>query len=78
MEIDPARQAAVRDLLDHLKARGHGPLLDALSDENVVTRDHGRVNVSALSRRLGTGHTEAKAQLDRLREAIREQTGHPN
>lgn len=77
MEINPARQAALDDLYDHLRRKGYGAVLDALPDCLTSGKPgrQQRVFLSKLAQALGVTGSQASEILDGLRAEIREQGG---
>jgi hypothetical protein len=63
----PDERLAINEMLDNLRNSGFANVLDALSDEDCYTQ-RGKLNVTALGRKLKLKPPATKALLTRLRE----------
>ena len=67
---DPARHAEARDALTALRARGYGPLLDALADPDVCKGRSGRLVMAPIARRLDMTTTQVAELLKSAQATI--------
>ena len=79
MELNPARAVAIADMIDYLRSRGHGPLLEVLADPSTMTKARDgrqtRVKVARVASMMGLSPEEVTEMLDRLRHDVEQQGG---